>query len=58
MAQFVTRCSEKHGRELKMKDLNPAEDGAEDGDFPASFNDWSHQNGNLTVSTIVVIVLL
>ena len=30
IAQFVTRCSEKHGREMKMKDLNPAEEG----DFP------------------------
>ena len=25
--------------------------------FPASFDDWSHQNGNLMVSTTVVIVL-
>ena len=54
MVQFATRCSEKHGREMKMKDLNPAEDS----DFPASFDDWSHQNGNLMVSTIVAIVLL
>ena len=34
-----------------MKDLNPAEEG----DFPASFDDWSHQNRNLMVSKIVVI---
>ena len=54
MARFATRCNEKHGREIKMKDLNPAEEGY----FPASFDDWSHQNGNLMVSTIVVIVLL
>ena len=27
MAQFATRCNEKHGREMKMKDLNPAEEG-------------------------------
>ena len=36
---------------MKMKDFNPAEEGS-------SFNDWSHQNGNLMVSTTVVIVLL
>ena len=23
MAQFATRCNEKHVREIKMKDLNP-----------------------------------
>ena len=51
MAQFVTRCSKKHGREMKMKDLNTAKEG----DFPACFDDWSHQNGNLLVITIVVI---
>ena len=39
---------------MKMKHLNPAEEN----DFPANFEDWSHQNGNLLVSTIVVIVLL
>ena len=27
MAQFVPGCNEKHGREMKMKDLNPAEEG-------------------------------
>ena len=30
MARFGQVCSEKHGREMKMKDLNPAEEG----DFP------------------------
>ena len=25
MACFLQRCSEKHGREIKIKDLNPAE---------------------------------
>ena len=30
MAHFLPRCSEKHGIEMKMKDLNPAEEG----DFP------------------------
>ena len=30
MARFLPRCSEKYGREIKMKDLNPAEEG----DFP------------------------
>ena len=38
MACSWPRCSEKHGREMKMKDLNPAE-AAEEGDFPASFDD-------------------
>ena len=39
---------------MKMKGLNPAGEG----DFPASFDDWSHQNGNLMLSKRVVIVLL
>ena len=30
MAQFLQRCSDKHRREMKMKDLNLAEEG----DFP------------------------
>ena len=30
MAPFAPRCNEKHGRKMKMKDLNPAEEG----DFP------------------------
>ena len=36
---------------MKMKDLKKAT-------FHASFDDWSHQNGNLMVSEIVIIVLL
>ena len=27
MARFSSRCSKKHGREMKMKDLNPADGG-------------------------------
>ena len=27
MAQFVTRCNEKYRKEMKMKDLSPAEEG-------------------------------
>ena len=27
MARFVPGCNEKHGREIKMKDFNPAEEG-------------------------------
>ena len=30
MVPFAPRCNEKHKREMKMKDLNPAEEG----DFP------------------------
>ena len=30
MARFPQGCSDKHGREMKMKDLNLAEEG----DFP------------------------
>ena len=50
MARFAPGCNEKQKRN-EMKDLNPAT-------FPASFDDWSHQNGNLMVSKIVLIVLL
>ena len=39
---------------MKMKDLNLLKKAT----FPASFNDWSHQNRNLMVSKIVVIVLV
>ena len=39
---------------MKMKDLNPAEEG----NFPCKLDDWSLKNGNLMVSKIVVIVLL
>ena len=55
MAQFGQGCSEKHGREMKMKDFKTLMKKAT---FPASFNDWSHQNGNLKVSKIVIIVLI
>ena len=56
MAQFAQGCSDKHGREMKMTDINPAEEG----DFPykPSFDDWVHQNGNLMVSKIVIILLI
>ena len=47
----LLECIENHGREMKMKGLNPAEEG----NFPASFDDWSHQNRNLMVSKIVII---
>ena len=30
MGQFVPGCDKKHGREMKLNDLNPAEEG----DFP------------------------
>ena len=30
MARFAPGCNKKYGREMKMKDLNPAEEG----DFP------------------------
>ena len=54
MAPFAPRCNEKHGRETKMKDLTLLKKAT----FHASFDDWSHQNGNLMVSEIVIIVLL
>ena len=56
MALFAPRCSEEHGREMKMKDLNSDEEG----DFPCKLQRlaWSHQNGNLMVNKMVIIVLL
>ena len=51
MARFAQGCNNKHGREIKMKDLNLAEEG----DFPCK---WIYQNGNLMVSKIVIIVLI
>ena len=39
-------------REMRMKTL------LKKATFPTSFDDWSHQNENLMVSKIVVIVLL
>ena len=39
MTQSVTRCSKKHGREMKMKDINPAEEGY----FPCKFR-WLEQS--------------
>ena len=49
MAHFLPRCNGKHGREMKMKYLNPAENG----EFPCKL-----RSGNLMVSNVVVIVLL
>ena len=54
MARFPQGCSDKHGREMKMKDLNPLKKAI----FPASFDDWIHQNGNLMVSKVVINVLI
>ena len=48
MTRFAPGYNEKHGREVKMKDLNPAEEAT----FPANFDYWSHQNRNLMVSKI------
>ena len=44
MAQFAQGCSDKHGREIKMKDLNPAKEG----DFPCKLQwlDSSEQEFN------------
>ena len=54
MARFPHGCSDKHGREMKMKDLALLKKAT----FPASFDDWIHKNGNLMVSNIVIIVLI